>query len=155
MTWIPVKVPKPKARVSQPRKGLQRRVRMKTHNAKRKGHAFPKRRDPVYADFVRGFPCILAWPLIKGWCDGKRVHWHRCIGKVQFCHIKTRGSGGDDYANAYPGCGAAHEEQHAIGIPEFERRYNLDLRKRAQQLAKLYDTTRTFSGGSSTPQGAK
>lgn len=146
-------VPKPKAKPKargvswKHGKPLPRGKRIKAVNRKRGGSSFPKRRDPVYAEFIRGFPCILAWPLQKGWHDGKRMHWHRCIGKTQFCHIKSRGAGGDDKANAYPACAAAHDEQHRIGIAEFERRYNLDLRKRAQQLATLYDTTREFVGG--------
>ena len=56
---------------------------------------------------------------------------HECKGPVQCCHYRMATGGGmglkpsDEFT--FPGCFAAHHEQHAIGEPEFARKYGLDL----------------------------
>lgn len=37
------------------------------------------------------------------------------------------------------GCDAAHEEQHAIGIRSFQKRYGVDLKAIARQLTEVYE----------------
>lgn len=73
---------------------------------------FSEKRDPKYAAFIRTLPCAL-----KGHPE------HYCAGNVQACHLKSRGAGGDDYANLFPACLAGHKEQHDVGIRYFAQEY--------------------------------
>ena len=114
---------------------------MKQVNRKRGGHMFPKNVSPEYRDFIRGEPCILLgrWEQ-RGhhstWCGIEPLDRpHDCVGRIQACHVKSRGAGGSDVANLYPGCAAAHHEQHAIGIPAFEARWGVNLAAAAERLA--------------------
>ena len=50
-------------------------------------------------------------------------------------HIRSRGAGGGDWNNVVGMCRAHHSEQHDCGVPEFERRYSLDLVAEANRLA--------------------
>lgn len=86
---------------------------------------FAKRRVPGYKQWIVTFECIIA---------GKHV----CRGRVICCHVKSRGSGGDDIGNCYPGCEAAHDEQGLTGIVTFQRKYDTDLRIAAIQLGRMY-----------------
>jgi hypothetical protein len=81
-----------------------------------------------YQDFVRARGCIL---------QGR----HECVGEVQFCHVKTRGSGGHDEGNGFAGCVAAHDEQ-GHSILSFERKYGVNLREIAQRLWTEYQGER-------------
>jgi len=126
-------------------KPLKRSTRMKSRNAKRKGSAFPKRRVPEHCDWIRERPCLLSrwalWsPLVEDWPSGGGYDMtsHGCVGAVQVCHIKTRGAGGDDRKNVVPLCGMAHDEQHRIGIPTFEKRWGVNLKAEAERLDREY-----------------
>jgi hypothetical protein len=105
---------------------------MKTHNAKRKGHAFPKNVDEARRDFIRARPCLATgkrtgqlvyfdptW-MPRTWL--KASPW-RCY--VVCAHVKSRGSGGKDVANMVPLDSRIHDWQGVIGWPEFERRLRL------------------------------
>ena len=94
---------------------------------------FAGKRDPAYAAWVRTQPCALR---------GKPEH--HCIGLVQACHLKSRGAGGDDFKNLYPGCKTAHAEQHQVGIRYFAQEWfgsMLALKKYVgETLPTLYQT---------------
>jgi hypothetical protein len=120
-------VPKPKARVSQPQKGLQRRVRIKCRNAKRKGSSFPKQRDPVYRRWIwTENPCMLAERLLRGPVsllhdapyehmnhNAARVYrgwWHNCWGGNTPAHVgKHQAKGAPDFGVLVPLCRVAHQ----------------------------------------------
>ena len=75
---------------------------------------------PLFLEWIRGQPCILA-----------EHPGHRCIGGVEACHFPSRGSGGDD-RSVYPGCRAAHDEEHH-GAESFQKKYAIDLRARCAE----------------------
>lgn len=110
---------------------------------------FGKRRDSDYAKWVREQPCILArwteWhPLQIPWPKGGGYDmvWHGCIGRVQVCHVKSRGAGGNDRSNCFAACAGAHDEQHRIGIRSFEQRWGVDLQAEAERLDREYTAQR-------------
>lgn len=80
--------------------------------------------DPIYREWVRHQPCLL-----------RGQPGHVCRGAVQACHYRTRRNNGDP-SNLYPGCDAAHREQHQYGIRTFQDNYNVDL---DAYCADLYD----------------
>jgi hypothetical protein len=57
---------------------------------------------------------------------------HRCRGKVRACHFDPwgdKGTGSKVSDNAsMPMCDGAHDEQHRIGWPAFQSRYQFDGR---------------------------
>lgn len=118
---------------------LQRGKPMKRGTKRLKARKIPKgfrhRRDYEYQNWVREQSCLLS---------GRRPLWsadpcyHVCVATAQVCHVKSRGAGGDDHANVYAGCAAAHEEQHRIGIPAFERRWGVNLKAEAEALYARY-----------------
>jgi len=146
---LPNAVPKPKTRKRAP-KGLKRsRMKSRGPRSKKSGrNLFPKSVRPEYRDYIRGQPCILTgrfwWKSGYAW---QICHGHTCVGRIQSCHVTSRGAGGADFANLYPGCAAAHHEQHAIGIKAFSARWGVDLKKIAEQL--YHDFLQ--SGGSGDP----
>lgn len=105
--------------------GVLRRTPLKKRG--RRGHLFLKGRDPHYLSWLRTLPCC-----IPG----------RHLGMVQACHVMSRGRGGVDFGNTYPGCAGHHAEQHTIGMKAFEAKYGLDLTETAQYLGRLYEQTR-------------
>jgi hypothetical protein len=122
-----------------------KQTRLKAVNRKRGGSSFPKRRVPEYCDWVRAQPCLLSrwtdWnPLIENWPGGGGYDAtsHGCIGPVQVCHVKSRGAGGDDRRNVIALCAMAHDEQHRIGIPAFEKRWGVNLKAEAERLDHEY-----------------
>jgi hypothetical protein len=104
-------VPKPKRKKQRPR--------------------FSHRRDQKFLAFVRRLPCLIACrpPHVCRRYEGRQA--------VEPAHIKTRGSGGDDLGNVVPLCPRAHDEQEGR-TAAFERRYGVNLREAAQQIADLY-----------------
>ena len=108
-----VRVPKPKVRKQKPR--------------------FGHRRDPQYAAWIRTQPCLL-----EGHHGGTQEDWHRCWGRVQVCHVKSRGAGGNDHGNIIPLCAAAHDEQHRMGIRSFAQRWGVVLADEAERLWRTY-----------------
>jgi hypothetical protein len=115
-------------------KPLARSGRLRrTAPIKAKGKSrFPKRRDPIYTDWVRQQPCLLTR---MGYCGE-----HHCLGRVQVCHVKSRGAGGDDHANVVPLCGAAHFAQHSRGIQTCQREWGVDLHATAAKLYERYQS---------------
>jgi hypothetical protein len=87
----------------------------------------PQLRSPSHLAWVRGHECA-----IKN-CDG-----HVCSGKIEAAHVRTGTDGGtgvkpsDRYT--IPLCGAAHDLQHRIGEPRFERRYRINMKQMADEL---------------------
>jgi hypothetical protein len=122
--------PKPPKRVQVSRKTLKRRTRVKRFNKKRQGHAFPKNVDESYRQWIRLLPCLL-----RGRTGCPVGDW----GVIDAAHVKTRGSGGKDRANLVPLCHYHHMEQHDLGIPSFERKYEVSLRTSARQLTEVYE----------------
>lgn len=130
---LPNAVPKPKSKPKVRVSSLKRGTRMKQRNAKRGGSMFPKRRDPQYVAHLREhfMRCLVREP-------GHRSP-HLCWGDVQLCHLTSRGAGGYDQANIVPMCAGAHDEQHRIGIPAFQKRHGINLRAEAAYLWARYE----------------
>lgn len=134
MTRPMTPAPKPVKLEPKARRRLRPRTRIKTRNAKRKGSAFPKRRDYDYMKWVaEESPCLLKY---RWRTDADEAHL--CLGPVQVCHIKTRGAGGDDRRNVVSMCAGAHDEQHRIGIRSFQKRWDVDLQAEAESLDREY-----------------
>lgn len=104
----------------------------KRRKPKRSGiRRVPPRAIEAHKQWVRGHECILAYT-------------GECRGKVRFCHVRN----GIPYEHAggmglksrdlygYPGCDGHHEEQGRLSEPGFERKYGINLRKIAEQLAR-------------------
>jgi hypothetical protein len=106
------------------KKPLRSRAPIRAKNPTR-GHRFPKGVDEAYREWIRGRPCVLF-----GHPAG-----HQCLGAVECCHVKTRGAGGHDRGNCYPGCRGAHTLQHTLGIRSFEKLFGIDLAAIASELA--------------------
>ena len=66
---------------------------------------------------------------------------HVCVSKTRACHIKTQKTFGPDRGNLWPGCDQAHMQQHGLGIPEFERKWDADLKAIALELDRMYPLT--------------
>ena len=79
--------------------------------------------DPVYLDWVRSLPCLLAGV--------------GCVDTVQPHHVRSRGAGGTD-RETVPLCWLHHAEGHQVGWCTFERRYQVDLTMIAAQIAATY-----------------
>jgi hypothetical protein len=84
---------------------------------------FAARRDPAYCAWIRTLPCAFADNV-----------FHACAGRVECCHVVSRGAGGDDRGNTFPACTHAHRLQHSIGIASFETLYWVDLGALAKSL---------------------
>ena len=150
MTIYPVPKPVPVAEKDRPprqknRKPLKR-TRLKSRGSRTKksgGHLFPRNVDLAYRAFIRTLPCILAGRM--GRVFGPDSYWfteiHLCTSRTRCCHLRARGAGGPDVGNTWPGCDAAHDEQHRIGIPAFQKRWNLKLEHIAAGLALRYQET--------------
>jgi hypothetical protein len=82
-------------------------------------------RSPSHLQWVRGFTCI-----------GFGLAGHECSGPIVAAHVRLRTDGAagekpsDCWAN--PMCDGLHQTQHAIGEPEFEKRFDIDLKAKAQ-----------------------
>jgi hypothetical protein len=104
---------------------------------------FPKNVNADFRVWIRFRPCILA--LRQRYAGGAEtfehcdyILQHLCNSAVRGCHVKSRGAGGTDVGNMYPGCDSAHDEQHRVGIPVFEKRWGVNLRAEAERLAAEY-----------------
>lgn len=54
-------------------------------------------------------------------------------------HVRSRGAGGKDRGNVWPGCSLHHRLQHDLGIATFEDRYGVSLEVIASYVADLVD----------------
>lgn len=88
-------------------------IRARRPKAKRR---FADKRDEAYTRWIAKQPCILK--------DRPR---HTCYGRVQCCHVKSRGAGGEDRGNCFPCCACGHEVQHYMGIKSFQAFFGVDL----------------------------
>lgn len=88
--------------------GLKRKTRLRAKGRSR----FPAKRDPEYAEWVRGL-----WCQVPG-CDD---------GRTEAAHVQSRGAGGGDRSNLVALCPRHHREQHRIGIKTFAVQCGLDL----------------------------
>ena len=116
-------VPKPRKKVAPTGRP---RTRLKRVNRKRGGHMFPKNVSEERREHIRGLPCVLSGRWSRATPHAIQ-RTHVCIGTVRACHLKSRGSGGKDAGNMWPGCDGAHEQQHRLGIPAFEAKWNINL----------------------------
>ena len=147
---LPNAAPKPAKTRKRAPKGLKR-SRMKSRGPRTKksgGHLFPKYVDEPYREWIRGLPCIL---LDRCLYVGTVPLAHICTGERRACHVKNRGAAGKDRGNLYPGCDAAHEHQHRLGIRSFEATWKLDLTFLASEYENLYRETHPEVGGSGDP----
>lgn len=105
---------------------------VKKINAKRGGHRFPDNVCEPLRVFLRGLPCILVGRVNR---DGEP---HKCNGPVVVCHLKTRGSGGPDLENTFPGCQwGAHQEQEG-STREFQYHWTLRLKIECRRYTSLF-----------------
>lgn len=101
---------------------------------------FPGLASPDFLAWIRQRPCAMA-PLMRVF--GENVwHQHRCFGRVEAAHIKSKGAGGADEGNTLPLCASAHSRQHTIGIKSWAAEYGLslkDLKVMARRYLELYE----------------
>ena len=130
---LPVIHPVPKPRVvKKARQPLRARKRMKRYNTKRGGHKFPKLVDEARRAHVRTFPCVAC--LASG---------DEQFTPTQACHLRSRGAGGADAANLWPGCERHHIEQHVLGVQTFQRRHRLNLARVCERIERAYQAGAT------------
>jgi hypothetical protein len=108
-------VPKPPKRVKV-RKPLR---------ARRVPKAFAKHRVPTFHKWVATFECLL-------------IAKHICGGRVEACHVRSRGAGGDDVGNEIPLCKLAHQQWHLWGRLTWQKRYDVDAQVAAALLGRKY-----------------
>jgi hypothetical protein len=137
----PVPKPKKKRRVRHTPQLTRSPMRKNGPRTKRTGgNLFPDGVDEARREFIRSLPCILTDRCC--YAKGGIPLAHICVGPRQACHVKSRGSGGVDKANMYPGCSAAHDQQGIIGIPAFNKMWGLDLKFMAEEYEQIYVETR-------------
>lgn len=104
---------------------LRRQTRVRPVNTRRRRQrfelAFGER-----GEHVRAMPCLLA---------GKAS----CEGRTEAAHVRSRGAGGTR-RDLVPLCSGHHEQQHRWGLPDFQRRHQIDLRAEAQRIAADLDS---------------
>ena len=132
-------VPKPKkvrggkrgAPTGRPRTSPKRsRFQKNGPRTKKSGGAlFPENVDETRRTFIRAQWCVLRnrCSLTDLWPGRHIGQFHYCTSPVRACHLKSRGAGGKDAGNMWPGCDAAHDEQHRLGIPKFQKRWVVNL----------------------------
>ena len=81
-------------------------------------------RCPSHLAWVRGHVCAV---------------WDKfCWGNIEAAHVRSGTDGGAARKPSdcwvIPLCGHHHSRQHAIGEPEFEKRYAIDMQRLAMQL---------------------
>lgn len=85
----------------------------------------PKREFPRHRKFVRSFGCC-----VPG-CEE---------AQIEFAHVRSAANSGTAVrphdAFGISLCVAHHREQHSIGQPAFERKYNIDLKALATAFVK-------------------
>ena len=116
--------------------GPTRRTRVKSKNAKRGGHRFPKGVDEAFRQWVRGHRCVV---------PGCPQHL-----PSECAHVKSRGAGGKDLGNCVSLCGFHHAFQHIVGIRSFQAKFGLDLKVIAANLASHYPGGLSGSAGERT-----
>lgn len=88
---------------------------------------------PDFGDFIRGSGCVVA--RATGTREG-------CLGPVQHCHRRSRGSGGLWRGNSFGACVGHHAEEHTKGQKTFEATYGLDLDDECKRLTFEYERRR-------------
>ena len=86
------------------------------------GSKFPKRRSPIYREYVKARNCVVATHArTPSPCYAKPARY-----KIECAHWPTQGSGAYDVGQSFPACPGHHDEQEGK-TAEFERRYGLCL----------------------------
>lgn len=128
---------------------MKRKTPLRVTGRLRSGSALPKRNRKRAAERKeRDFGEYAAW-IRHQMCSvgvGECHYWGGCFtvgadGVVSWsvaAHVKSRGAGGRSIGNLIPLCTGHHDEQHAIGIKSFAKKYNLDLSGVASALAARY-----------------
>ncbi len=109
------------------RKGPQRNTPLHSSTTSGSPRVKNAARDEVFRAWVKLLPCAL-W----------RHPDHECVGKVDPCHVKTKGAGGGDRANLVPMCRGGHDEQHHVGIRTFQKKYGYDMAAHARRVWDRY-----------------
>ena len=94
--------------------------------------------NETYRRCIRALPCVLLGKRVRIRDHPEAWETHECFGAVQACHVKTRGAGGGDVGNLYPGCVRAHGSQHFIGIRSFQERWQINLTEIAAKLGEQW-----------------
>lgn len=84
--------------------------------------------------------CVGHLTWVRGHCCAiQDKAGHTCNGKIEAAHVRTGTDGGMSVKPSdtwtIPLCGEGHREQHLIGEPAFERRYAINMKKIAAELA--------------------
>lgn len=96
------------------------------------GSAFPDRRDPDYVAWLKKTKgCVIQDQHVCG-----AVGWRQVL---EVCHLKTRGSGGDDQGNTFMACALAHDEQEGR-TKAFDRKYGISLKAICEGYGVEYGT---------------
>lgn len=113
--------PKPERRPPKERKPMKR-TRMKQYNAKRKGSAFPKHKNPAFRRWLRTEnECLLAHRYLTKRFSMHDIELmlrrfvHVCWGPIDPAHVGQKQSqGAADVGHCVPLCRAAHDfyDQH-------------------------------------------
>lgn len=115
---------------------LKRKVGLKAQGKrtrKSKGHLFPKTVDETYRDWVRQRPCLIASRVAQ--LSGRL---HRCGDRIEVCHVRSRGAGGEDHGNVVAMCWIAHFQQGLLGIRGFNEWWGIGLASAARELYRRY-----------------
>lgn len=100
--------------------GLARSKRVNPINRERKAKLSAQNFGPC-SRMARLSPCVVK--------TCKRLPPH------EPAHVRSRGAGGQDFANVVSMCTPHHREQHDSGIQSFQARYGLDLEAEANAIA--------------------
>jgi hypothetical protein len=102
----------------------------------------PKRRkrEPLGLKETTVIRCASHLTWLRGCsCVIEKRNGHVCSGKIEAAHVRCGTDGGISMKPsdifALPLCAEAHREQHQIGEPAFERRYEIDMRELAESHA--------------------
>ena len=91
-------------------------------------------------------PAHLKWIRCHA-CCAFLTSWG-CAGPIEAAHVRSETNGGvalkpgDD--NVISLCRFHHGEQHRVGEPEFERKYNIDMKALAREFAEKSPPLRRY-----------
>ena len=120
---------KSRRRLGPGKKAGERHGRLPVHGESR----FPHRRDPLYKAWLLAFDECVVQTVIRSLTRSELAEQglQPCgfvpgRARIEHCHLRTQGSGGDDRANSFTACPIHHDEQEGR-TKAFCARYGLDL----------------------------
>jgi hypothetical protein len=96
-----------------------------------------KVRSPGHRKWIRGFECAV-----------QDLNWKQCATDTECAHVRTGTDGGTGIKPSdkwcIPLCPEHHREQHQMGEPAFERKYNFVMKALAAELWNASPHRRKF-----------